>query len=242
MKQKKHHMYSYISNLIFENMGKEKKISIFDFGCGSGAIIDHLPKNKISAYVGADINEFSIKSAKKRYKNNKKFSFFILNKDSLGNLKLLDTNHYDAIIAVGVLQYLSKKELNTFMKIARKYLKKDGNLILSTNTDHKLYIFINPYSLFLTHNYVNRKEMIKLLINNNFSIQHNREVGLILTPFLSNFTVFFFDALDKFIFRTKGEIGLFGNVARSIAGYIIKFEYLLPIDFGSILYIKSQKK
>lgn len=54
----------------------EKKVSMVDVGCGSGRLLNHLPEN-VKSYVGLDINEKCINTAKEYFSENKKAKFYL---------------------------------------------------------------------------------------------------------------------------------------------------------------------
>ena len=54
----------------------EKKVSMVDVGCGSGRLVNHLPEN-VKSYVGLDINEKCINTAKEYFSKNKKAKFYL---------------------------------------------------------------------------------------------------------------------------------------------------------------------
>lgn len=237
---RKHHTYNLILDLILESFPKEKKLNVLDYGCGSGALLEFFPKNRIGKYTGIDINKDSIDVANKRYGGGKNISFGLIS--SHEPLNLGKANTVDVVVAVGVLQYMADDQrVNLFQK-AESVLRKDGVLVLSCVTDHILYKLMNLYYLFLPHYYINRANLIKQLRQNNFRIVYERERGLIIAPLFSNLIVLFFDTLDKIFFRTRGELGPIGTRIRQLASQIIQWEYKLPIDYGHTLFVKSQCK
>ena len=54
----------------------EKEVSIVDVGCGSGRLVKYLPEN-VKSYVGLDINEKCINTAKEYFSKNKKAKFYL---------------------------------------------------------------------------------------------------------------------------------------------------------------------
>jgi len=139
-----------ISGLLNYLNKNKKKISVLDVGAGSGILKKYLNKN--FKYLGTDIH-------KKKMKNVIFDDVKILNKSFI--------NKYDLIFCLKTIYYVSddiKLVLNNF----KKYLKKNGLLIISYNLTK------NSYSnKFLTD------LKLKNLLNNHFkelfTIEINRE-------------------------------------------------------------------
>lgn len=230
--------HELVKDLLYESFPRNKKITIIDYGCGNGLLLNFLNIYTIHKYIGYDINAESIQSAKKRYAKLLKASFKLIAKDNVPNLG--KRNLADAVVLIGVLQYMSEEEKSSFLKKVSLALKKDGILIITCTANHKIYKLLNIYRFFIPHKFIDRMELKSQLKKNGLEIIFEKEKGLIIAPLFSNFIVFFFDALDKIIFRTKGELGLIGTKIRLLADYIIKLEYKLPIDYGYTLVVKAK--
>tara|TARA_B100001057_G_C22677013_1_gene882221 strand:+ start:246 stop:878 length:633 start_codon:yes stop_codon:yes gene_type:complete len=139
-----------ISGLLNHINKNKKKLSILDIGSGSGILKKYLNKN--FKYTGTDI-----------YKNKNKNIIF----DDIRVLNNSFINKYDLIFCLKTIYYVSddiKNVLNNF----KKYLKKNGLLIISYNLKKSSYS-----NKFLTD------LKLKKLLNNKFkelfTLEINRE-------------------------------------------------------------------
>jgi 2-polyprenyl-3-methyl-5-hydroxy-6-metoxy-1,4-benzoquinol methylase len=96
---------------------------ILDIGCGTGAIIDHLPE-KVN-YVGFDLSFKYIDYAKDKYKTKGEFYCEDINL----NISDLQLNTFDFVISIGVVHHLNNAEVEILLNKAKKYLKPGGKLI-----------------------------------------------------------------------------------------------------------------
>lgn len=151
-----------------------KNKSIFDFGCGNGEFLLYLKKNKIlfKSYIGADISEQMINLCHKRFKKNKKFSFYTFKKN-----KKVFKKKYDIVISSGVFNVknnISNKKWLNYIFFNLKYLFKitKKTLIinfLTFNVDFKnknlFYMSLDILLKFLKKNLSK-----KILINHNYNL------------------------------------------------------------------------
>jgi SAM-dependent methyltransferase len=216
----------------------KKNISMYDFGCGAGELLEVIPRHKIKEYVGVDINQSSIVSATKKYGAKK--THFRVNKPT--TIPTVTDSPKDLFIAVGVFQYLDERLQTKIIKKAHAILKRNGVLAISCAVDHKLYHFLNIYRFFVPHGYVKRDRLLNILRSNNFEVEYAKEKGLIVSPLFSHVVIFFFDAFDKLIFRTQGELGPIGKTIRTMVKPLMALEYALPVDYGYTLFIQARKK
>jgi ubiquinone/menaquinone biosynthesis C-methylase UbiE len=98
---------------------------VVDLGCGPGGILDHLPK-KIT-YIGIDISEEYIKTAKNRYGAG---ATFIVSTAR----KLLDKpderlNNADLVLCNGLLHHLDDTEAKEILQLSSKILAPTGKLV-----------------------------------------------------------------------------------------------------------------
>lgn len=116
----------YVLNII----EKRKKTEIFlDVGCGTGDLVNEIAKRGICA-VGVDFAEEMIKIAKDNAKKNEyNLANFIC--CSIFDLNFNNTK-YDVISANGFIEYISFEQLNRFLEIAFKHLRKGGSLVLGS--------------------------------------------------------------------------------------------------------------
>ncbi len=231
-------MYSFthkkVADLVSESF-KNNRIDIVDFGCGEGKLIEYLADLNVNSYLGLDINGRSINKGNSKHKSTK----HIFRKINSQSLNLGKTRSVDAVIAIGVLQYMSDKEIMHLLKQCKRVLRRGGLFVASCAVDHWAYILINVYKLLIPNRFINRKKLLNQLKKNNLKVVYEKEFGLLLAPLFSNVLVLFFDALDKIFFSTKGEIGKIGSFARSMVAPIIILENKIPIDFGYTLIVKS---
>lgn len=209
---------------------KVEKLNIVDYGCGEGELLHYMDLNRIKNYFGFDINQGSIQSAQAFWRTRKKVKFSLINKKKLPSLG--KPSSVDVIFLIGVVQYLPKKDLDHVLREAQKVLKKDGVIIISSTNDHLLYKIFNIYRLFLTPNVVNIPKLHRKIREHKLSIYFQSEKGLVLTPLFSNVLVFFFDAFDKLLFKTKGTIGPAGTLSRTLFSPLTLLEFSLPINYG----------
>lgn len=234
-----HPTYKIITRWIIDLSEQRKGLRVVDYGCGNGYLLDLLPKKAITNYTGFEVNSDSVSVAQKKYKQGKiKFIDFIPGKVP----ELGPVNSADVLVLIGVLQYMSDKEIAELVSKSKKVLKKNGVFLSSCIVDHWLYKVMDIYKFFLPQRYLNRNKLIKLLDNNGFDIEYQKEKGIFLAPLFSHCLVVFFDALDKLIFRQKGKLGKFGTWFRSFYTPILNLEYKLPIDYGYTLYLRAVNK
>lgn len=229
--------HQYIVDLINNNFNVNKKLSILDYGCGDGHLLKFLSQRRIKKYQGFDINSASLATARSRYSGNK-ISFHIIDKKK--PLQLGKKNSFNLVTCVGVLQYLSPRELNNFLQQIQKVLKKDGAIVVSCAADHRIYRYLNLYSLFLPHSYLSRTKLIYKLKSCGFKIIHSQEKGLVLAPFFSNIVVFFFDAADRLFRNRSGSLGPLGKLARKSFAPLLSLEARVPLDYGYTLYLVAK--
>lgn len=227
--------HEYINSLILNHF-KNKKISIVDYGCGNGDLLNFIDHKKISKYTGYDVSYDCLKVAKTFFQNDI-FQFKKINKKKL---PVLDDN-LDLIVLIGVLQYMSEDETKYLFEQAKEKLSKNGVLIASCAVDHWIYRLLNIYQLFLPNRFINRNWILNQIKVTGLKPVHIREKGLLVAPLFSNIISFFFDAFDRVLLGTRGKIGPTGTLARKMISPLIKLEFLLPIDYGYTLYLQAKK-
>ena len=92
-----------------------------DIGCGTGDILNSLPHVQ---YVGFDINEKYIATAKRRFKGRAEFVCAALQEYNTNG-----QNSFDIVLATGVLHHLDDVTCNTLFWLAHKSLRPRGRLI-----------------------------------------------------------------------------------------------------------------
>jgi ubiquinone/menaquinone biosynthesis C-methylase UbiE len=96
-----------------------------DLGCGNGRYYNIIKENG-GEYLGVDNSAGLIKIAQEKYGQE---NFLVMD-----GLKLVfPDNHFDKIYSIAVLHHIPSKELRLdFLKQAKRVLKKDGLLALTT--------------------------------------------------------------------------------------------------------------
>lgn len=129
--------YKVMLDIIKFNEGSNHKVSLLDFGCGTGHLLDFIKRNnKNIIYSGLDISQKFIDVAKKKYPDNSFYCVDILDsKDSIGN--------FDYIVMNGV--FTEKRELsydemwNYFTKLITVIYERCNNgfafNVMSKNVD-----------------------------------------------------------------------------------------------------------
>ncbi len=94
---------------------------ILDCGCGPADVLEYLPDVD---YVGVDISEDYIKSARRRFGNRATFRV-----GSVGCETMNEEGYYDLVIANGLLHHLDDHQAGEFLRVARRCLKPSGRLV-----------------------------------------------------------------------------------------------------------------
>ncbi len=107
---------------IIKNNIENKNYNILDIGCGPAEILQYIPK---SNYYGFDIDERSIKFAKRKYKN-KNHHFYC---KKFNNTEIKKLPKFDFVIMFGILHHLKSKEIKYVLSLCKKVMKKNGTLL-----------------------------------------------------------------------------------------------------------------
>jgi SAM-dependent methyltransferase len=94
---------------------------ILDIGCGTGDILNSLPHVQ---YVGFDINEKYIATAKRRFKERGEFICA-----GVQEYIFCGENSFDIVLATGVLHHLDDSACTKLFLLAHKSLRSGGRLI-----------------------------------------------------------------------------------------------------------------
>ena len=94
---------------------------ILDIGCGTGDILNSLPHVQ---YVGFDINEKYIATAKRRFKGRGEFVCA-----GVQEYIFCGQNSFDIVLATGVLHHLDDSACTKLLLLAHKSLRPRGRLI-----------------------------------------------------------------------------------------------------------------
>ena len=96
---------------------------ILDIGCGTGYIVNYLPKDV--TYIGFDVNSKYIKYAKKKYNNlNYSFNCEYLSKDAL-----IKYGQFDIVMMNGLVHHLNDDDTINILMLANNCLKKKGVVV-----------------------------------------------------------------------------------------------------------------
>ena len=118
--------YSYLAPILVKILGEGKTLNILELGCGNGYFCDVLSKmgHKV---VGVDISEIGISIAKKSFPHIQFMKCDIYNIEAD---PMFSGKYFDVIVAIEVIEHLQYPK--EFIKIAKKYLKQQGQLIVTT--------------------------------------------------------------------------------------------------------------
>jgi len=123
---KQGYSYSYIAPVVIKILKDCKNLRILELGCGNGYFCNVL-SGIGHEVVGVDVSETGIESA------NNYFSEIRFIKSDIYDLltsPMLTSEFFDVVIAIEVIEHLQyPREL---IKVAKKYLKRGGQLIIST--------------------------------------------------------------------------------------------------------------
>ena len=161
--------YDIMLNII-EN--KNKKVSILDFGCGCGHLLEYIQEQNLNIeYYGLDISKLFYECCKEKFPKHTFYNIDIL-KDSTHNLP-----NFDYIILNGVFtekQNLSNEEMMDFFQNILKILFTKVNIGISFNVmcpivdfkrDDLFYLSYDKLGIFLKNN-ISRK----YVINNHYGL------------------------------------------------------------------------
>ncbi len=117
--------------------------NVIDVGCGSGAFLQLLKDQNISA-IGIDTNPEVVKDAKK---NGHK----VLRQDALAYLKSQPDNGFGAITSFHMIEHLHPEDWLNFFQLCYQKLQPGGKLILETPNNNMLGIFNKGFYMDPTH-------------------------------------------------------------------------------------------
>jgi len=118
------HDFSYKWPVVKRFLPKEKKVTLLDYGCGSGLYLRKMLEFPNLKIIGADVSEKLIGNLKKQFP---KQQFVKLSEDK--RLPFA-TNSFDFIICLDVIEHVYDVEL--LLSEFNRILKKDGELIITT--------------------------------------------------------------------------------------------------------------
>ena len=98
---------------------------ILDLGCGPGRQTTHVP-DTVSEYVGVDLNPAYIEAARHRHGGRPGFVFVC---DDLASFGVPHRNHYDIVMAIGIVHHLGDTAARRLFSQAYEALVPGGRLI-----------------------------------------------------------------------------------------------------------------
>jgi len=220
-----------LSNIL-DNITKNKKIKILDFGCGPGSTINVL--KKFGTTYGIDIEPRAIKYCREKgiknvllVKQNKKLPF--------------KNATFDLIACLDVLEHIKNDSstLNEFSRI----LNNNGVVIITVPSFHFLWGELDIRSHHVRR--YNRKELINKLENSGFKIQK---------IFYFNYLFFVLIAIIRLFQKTKlGNRTSWGvdpviqnyfinNLLTLLFSFDVKTAMRITIPFGVSLFVVARKK
>ncbi|MCX6899644.1 MAG: methyltransferase domain-containing protein [Verrucomicrobia bacterium] len=116
-----------------ELLANEKPGSLLDVGCGTGPMAPTFLQRGWE-FHGLDIAPKMIEHARHRFAGDPRARFYV-GKIEQANF---ESNHFDAVIAMGLLEYLNDAELAAAMKEMARVLKPSGVMIISVIQPHSL--------------------------------------------------------------------------------------------------------
>ncbi len=102
---------------------------ILDIGCGTGSILSRLPET-IGEYDGFDMNASYIEFARTKWEGRSNCNFFC---QKVSDATIDVKEHYDIVLAIGILHHLTDAEAGDLVRIAHQALKNNGVLITYDN-------------------------------------------------------------------------------------------------------------
>lgn len=111
----------YAPLFVNEYIKARKGDRILDIGCGTGVLLDYLPRVD---YVGFDMSEHYISACRKRYGGKGTFYHRELTAETVA-----DYGEFDIVVATGVLHHLDNGAAGNLCRLARKALYPGGRLV-----------------------------------------------------------------------------------------------------------------
>lgn len=184
-------VYSLYQNLVgsrksqrrlFDELNLKPGTRVLDLGCGTGDLIDCMPKG--IEYLGCDLSEAYIKTAQKKYGHRGTFVQMRLG----GNNEISmdgDDKLFDLVTLTGVLHHLEDEECVNLLSYAKKVLKDSGMLLC---LDPVYTPKPNPIAkLILDHDRgrnIRTEDGYRLLINNIFEdVKYDVRTDFLRVPY-----------------------------------------------------------
>ncbi|NQS88213.1 class I SAM-dependent methyltransferase [Patescibacteria group bacterium] len=164
-KERNRYYYQSLKKLLKELVPDSDEGTIFEIGCGTGALLDYLnPRGG----VGTDISKNMISIARKKYKHKKNLSFEVSEAENI-TIK----EKFDFIIMIDLIEHLGN--LNSAISELRKVSKKETRIIISHANPiwEPILNLLEWLKLKMPegpHNWITQEELEKTLTKNNFKI------------------------------------------------------------------------
>lgn len=164
---------------------------ILDFGCGYGKLAKEIPE---IYYIGVDIDEDVLESAKKINKNLKGTHFYNFNQPEWRSYK------FDTIILAAVIEHFDNpKKLLIYLK---KFLKPNGRIVITTPTPNAGIVLTIGSKLGLFSR--EALEEHKSLLNESYFVDLSDTIGLML----EKYERFEFGLNQLIIYKNLGGLSL----------------------------------
>jgi predicted TPR repeat methyltransferase len=194
---------------------------IIDVGCGSGLLLQYLPKNLI--LTGADFSEGNIKKAKEK---NPHVTFFKANLDDKVSWKNY-SNLFDSVLCSEVVEHI--KDDKIAMDILFSLVKPNGVLILTVPAFKSL---LSKFDIQEGHyRRYSKKDICNLVESAGFHIESARYWNVM--GFFG--WLVFIKILNLNLKKSSNSI------FASIMGKFLKIEKIIKFPFGQTVIIKARK-
>lgn len=109
---------------------------VLDFGCGPGHLVEHLLAGSgASSVAGLDFSSASVEEANRRLHAEPRFEGAVA-VETLPSAFAAES--FDAVFAVEVVEHLEDDQLSEFLGEARRVLRPEGSLVLTTPNEEQL--------------------------------------------------------------------------------------------------------
>jgi cyclopropane fatty-acyl-phospholipid synthase-like methyltransferase len=112
-------------------------MKILDIGCGTGDILDYLPGVD---YVGIDLSESYISSAKRKFGGRGAFHV-----GRAEDVAWLASNPFDVLLSIGVLHHLEDEEVSSFLDLAKSSLNSGARMVTADPCYHEQQSIVARY-------------------------------------------------------------------------------------------------
>jgi SAM-dependent methyltransferase len=194
---------------------------IIDVGCGSGLLLQYLPKNL--TLTGADFSEGNIKKAKEK---NPHVTFFKANLDDMISWKNY-SNLFDSVLCSEVVEHI--KDDKIAMDILFSLVKPNGVLILTVPA---FKFLLSKFDIQEGHyRRYSKKDICDLVEKAGFKIESSRYWNV----------MGFFGWLVFIKILNLGLKKSSNSIFASIMGKFLKIEKIIKFPFGQTIIIKARK-